>query len=297
MLGFKEKEKIQKWLKDQIVANNLSFALQKEEIVKKYPEAFFAEENQTLSGYIEHLLENFPKAMIESKYILDSLEYLYQQENHYLISPTKELYPIIAKKHATNPIKIERSIRYFITKYFLTVDERFKTECFSIPEREIPTNFLFLINLVDYIKANYYTYSSVTLPEEQKKYFFSHLKQENNAMHKIQQAKLKLEIERFLIENLGHFKYQASTSQFLLIDLILYCMENYPTSIQEFYEEKEINQKWKLDNQKYFSHKMNGLSFLITNAHPFINPEVYQKIFGDTTLHRRPFEYIIMVSD
>ena len=45
MLGFKEKGKIQKWLKDPTLAKNLSFILQKEEITKKYPEAFLVEEN------------------------------------------------------------------------------------------------------------------------------------------------------------------------------------------------------------------------------------------------------------
>ena len=288
MLSFREQAEINKILESPELTRNLSFIVQKEEITNKYPKSFFSEENQSLFEYVYHLLHRMPFKIIKSKYVEECLMYLYEQENPQLVSCTKELYPIIAKKHAKKKENIERSLRYCITENFLNINQSIREEYFTTPDNKIPTNFLFLSDLIDYIKAHYYSYSSHTFTKEQIEYFIANIKKEYNAMYIVEQAYRKKEIEKFLQKYLGCFRYQASTSQFLIIELILYCMKDSIFSLEEFWENELFCNKWQIYGKEDFLSKMNAIGFSLEHAYPYVDSKIYKEIFGDCELHKGP---------
>lgn len=156
----------------------------------------------------------------------------------------------------------------------------------------IPTNFYFLVNLVEYAKTHYFSENRIFLTLEQEEYFMKNLSIENNAFYILEKAQKRKELENFLYEKLGFFRYQASVSSFMLVDMILYGMENAIYSIQEFYKNSDFINKWQIYDEDDFKYKMNSISFSITSAFKNMNPEVYKAIFGDTSLHRALLKYI-----
>lgn len=296
MLNSKEEREINKILESSELTRNLSFAVQKEEIVNKFPKSFFSEENQSLFEYVFDLLHRLPFGIIKSRYVEECLMYLYEQENPYLVSPTKELYPIVAKKHAKKQEHIERGLRYHITKNFLNINQDIREEYFTTPEGKIPTNFLFLSNLVEYIRVHYYSYSTPTFTKEQIEYFIANMKKEDNAMYIIEQAHRKKELEKFLQEYLGLFQYQAADSHFLLTELILHYIDNPVPLLLDFYRDEFICNRWKIYTKQDFLQKMACITLSIGKAYPHINPEIYKVIFGDCELHRGTAEFIRTVS-
>lgn len=102
MLSSMEKSIVDKYYEDPTIAKQISFDIQKNKIIEKYPNAIFALENQTLFEYVYNLLHKLPFGLIRSRYLEEILMYLYEKENHYLVSCTNEIYPIIGKNHSKN---------------------------------------------------------------------------------------------------------------------------------------------------------------------------------------------------
>lgn len=296
MLSYVEKSKLNKYLENPETAKQISFSIQREEILKKHPNAFFAEQNQSLFEYIYYILHNLPFGLIKSRYVEECLMYLYEQENPYLVSCTKELYPEIAKKHpGKNENGVERSIRHFIGKEFPNIREHIKNEYFSVPEGFIPTNSYFIFDLIEYVKTHYFYDDGIFLTKEQQDYFLENLKQKDNAMNIIETAEKKKEIQKFLYEKLGHFKYCANVSAYILIDLIMFYMEHPFDTKECIYDNVELYEKWDFYDYNSFTYKMNSISFAIDKAFPNVDLETYKQIFGDIERHRGLLQYISQV--
>lgn len=290
-----EETMVNVYLENPTLAKQVSFGLQKEEILKKYITGIFPKENQSLYEYVFYLIHRFPIDMLKSRYIEECLLYLYDQENHYLVSATKELYPEIAKKQSKKET-IERSLRYFINKEFLNISEDVRKEIFSTPEGNIPTNLFFLFNLTEYIKTHYYEHNEISFSNEQREYFLSHLKNEDNALYILARAELRKDIERFLYEKLGHFRYSTTNSQQILIDYIMLCLEEERAIERNELYTKEFKKKWQIYDFESFTYKMNSIAFTIEKAYKHIDEEVYREIFGDCDLHRTAMQYSCKVA-
>lgn len=295
MLSTQDKNIVDKYLTDSKISRQISYELQKDELRNKYPNSILEEKGESLFEYIYKLLHNFPEGIIKSRYLEEILMYLYEENNPYLMSCTKEIYPIIGKKHAKSANNVERSIRYFINKEFMNIRNQIKQEYFSVPEGMIPTNFYFLMNLVEYVKTHYFGENQIALTKEQEEYFLNNLPKENNALYILEKDQKRKMVEKFLYEQLGFFRYQASNSSFIFVDIILYCMENDICSLQEFYSNLDFIEKWQIWDCDSFAYKMHSLSFTIETAYKNVNMEIYKQIFGDTSLHRALLNYILKV--
>lgn len=298
MLSYCEKKDIDNYLIDSTIAQQISFDIQKDIIKEKYPNAIFGKENQSLYEYVYTIISKLPfrLRMAKNGYLNEALMLLYEYENHYLASCTKEIYPTIGKNHAVNSNNVERSLRYFITKEFSNILQPIKKEYFSVPDGMIPTNFYFLSNLAEYIKTHYFGETKFNLTLAQQEYFLSHLKKEDNALYIVEQSQKRKEIENFLYEQLGFFRNQACFSAFMLTDMILYCIDNDIYSFQDFYENSYFHDKWQIYDYEDFRNKLNAIAFIIANAYKNINPKIYEEIFGDIALHRALLKYILTVS-
>lgn len=295
MLSIHDKNLVDKYLTDSKISKQISYELQKDELRNKYPNSILEEEGETLFEYIYKLLHKLPFGIIKSRYLEEILIYLHKESNPYLVSCRKEIYPIIGKKHTKDAKSIEGSIRHFINKEFMNIHNHIKQEYFSVPEGMIPTNFYFLMNLEEYIKTHYFGDNQIALTKEQEEYFLNNLPKENNVLYIFEQNQKRKLIEKFLYEQLGFFRYQASNSSFIFVDIILYCMENDVCSLQEFYSNLDFIEKWQIWDYESFVSKCCSLSFTIETAYKNANMEVYKQIFGDTSLHRALLNYILKV--
>ncbi len=297
----KEKNTVSAYLADSDLARNASFWLQRDKILEKYPNSIFPKENQSLEDYIIYLLCYFPFKIPKKIYVEDCLLYLCQQKNHYMVNVTKELYPIIGKQHAKDQKQMERSIRTLLNKDFLNIPLKCRNDIFAITEDVIPSNANFLFNLVNYIKAHYYEAIDLSFTPEQQEYFLSHLKPEDDALSILVNAEMRKKIERFLYEKLGHFRGPASKSQQILVDLLLYYINNNLESLstKDVYNSHEFRDKWDIHDYEWFPPKMTALAFTIEKAYKLgnIDSQVYREIFGDRECHRAVLQYIIQVGN
>lgn len=295
MLSSYDKNIVDKYLNDAKISKQISYNLQKEELKNMYPNSIFQENGETLFEYIYKLLHNLPFGIIKSRYLEEILMYLYEKDNPYLVSCTKEIYPVIGKKHAIDANKIERSIRYYINKEFMNIKNHIKQEYFSIPEGVIPTNFYFLMNLEEYVKTHFFGENQVILTKEQEEYFFNNLPKENNVLYILERDQKRKVIERFLYEQLGFFRYQASNSSFIFVDIILYYLENDINSLKELYKNSSFIEKWQIYDHEDFNNMLLVLPHTIITTYKNVNMEVYKQIFDDTSLHRALLKYILKV--
>lgn len=86
-------------------------------------------------------------------YILYALELILFNPN-YLRGITKQLYPDVAKKFNTTPVRVERDIRHAISVAWLRGDLDFIDEIFKNcvdPEKGVPSNSLFLTRIYHHI--------------------------------------------------------------------------------------------------------------------------------------------------
>lgn len=258
----------------------LLYDLQKEEIKKEFPGAYLPREKESVEEYILYLLQKFPSKMVKLPYIEDCIYYMVNHKRLNLMSATKELYPIIGKKHGEPFYTIERNIRNSIKRNFFMVSEEIREEIFPITKDVIPTNFFFLYYLTEYIKAHYYL----------------NVDKEYKALKVIKEEELKKIITKFLYTKLGQFHFATSHSQLMLVDFILYFIKNNFISIQQLFYNKEISEKWEFIDQDTFIQKLNTVSAGIENAYPCVEKNTYNEVFGDNNLHRGSAEYIKKVA-
>lgn len=297
MLSIIEKNKVNEYLEDSEKSKQVSFSIQREQIGQKHPNAILAEQNQSLEMYVSSLLNKLPYELTKTGYLAECLMYLCEQENHDLVSCTKELYSEIASLHQKKYTNIERSLRHFISEEFNNIPEDVRNECFSVPEGVIPSNFYFLSNLAEYIKTHYFYNNGISLTPEQQSYFLENLQSKDNAMNIIVNAERKREVEKFLYSKLGHFSRQTTVSNLMLTDLIMYYMDHPLPSIASIYENEELNKKWDFYDYDSFTYKMRSISFTIATAFQFVDLETYKQIFGDTELHRGFLNYLLRVCE
>ncbi len=299
----KEENTVSTYLEDSNLARNTSFHIQKGEILEKYPNSISPKEGQSLSEYIDDLLSYFPSKMIENGYIKECLEYLYTQKHHDYVNCTRELYPIVGKRKAVDPTKIERSIRHFINKEYFNIPNYLKTEILSAPEGVIPANFYFLCDIVEYIKSHYYGGQEISFTPEQEEYFLSHLKSEDDAFSIIEQAEMRKEVKHFLYDKLGHFSHKTTPAPQMLVDAIICFATSNINTIRDLYFCKEFRNKWEfgqgIEEYDRFCQKINNLRFSMENAYKSgkIDFEVYQQIFGDCKPHIGVKQYISKIAD
>lgn len=314
MLTYIQKSKIEKLILNKDTAINLSFKLQKNEIFKKYPNAIFSNENEKLDEYIDRLLGLYFSYIIDDKnksfnareYIKEGLLYLLDSDNPYFISPTKQLYPFIANKFDTNEKRIERSIRYNLNNDSTEYKKELGYEILGLPKDFNPTNFYFMVNVVNYIKTHYIHLIDIDID-------FSSIKKDEfpfsipeqydicNIIDKFEQRKI---IQHFLYLYLGHFRHMTSISQQLIIDIIIYCLNNSctfsnPNNIKSFNMNKVIsaNNIWELNDLNAINYKLRALDF--TNKNAWINRDksVSEEIFGSDDEAPSVKVYVLKVAD
>lgn len=299
MMQSKE-QSVEEYLKDDQMAKDLSFSLQKKEILKRYPTSLFPKEDHSLEEYIFRVLYDLGYRFVNSRYIRESLFYLYAQENPYLVSPTKDLYPRLAKMFNKGADTVERNIRACIEPYFSSILETLRVEIFAAPDKERLTNSMFLLNLTAYAKSHYYRHIDTSnITEAEKVSFLEQLKPENNALEILKQAKLRLEVERFLNTKLNHGAFAYSVTHNVIIDYILYAMEHDLQSKYAFYDNLKLREKWDLQEFHDFENQMQNIAATITKIHEIGNYDIetYKNIFGDMDRHQIPFEYITKVGN
>lgn len=90
-----------------------------------------------------HYLENYIELAIRNNY------------NLYKLSPTKSIYPEIAKMHKTDDHKVERAIRNSVEISWQEISEDVKNIVFPVIHDNRPTNSEMLYAIYEYVKAYY----------------------------------------------------------------------------------------------------------------------------------------------
>ena len=289
--------KLYYYLNEPKYAKQLSFNLQREEIERKFPNGYFPKEKESLEEYIFYLIHRFPLRMLKNHYIENSIHYMLKHEPLNLFSVTKELYPTIGKKQGKSFTVVEGGIRNSILKNYLMIPENTREEIFPIAKDRIPTNFFFLYYLAEYIKTHYYASLDVKLTNIEKQAFLDNIDGKNNALEIIKEEELRKWITKFLYTKLGQFRFVASKSQLLLVDIMLFFIKNKFITMQQLLNDKELCEKWDFLDEEDFNKRINTISFGIANAYQFIEENTYYEIFGDKDLHRALGEYVKNVSN
>lgn len=289
MLSYEQKEIVDKYLENPKLTKNASFCIQKDIILSKYNNNInlFPIKGQSLNEYIDYLLSYFPSRMTESGYLKECLEYLCACNHHDYVKCRGELYIVVGKRKAVNSKKIEHSIRHFISKEYLNIPNLIKREILSAPIGFTPANFYFFCDLVEFIKAHYYEEQEIPFTKEQEEYFLAHMDLQNDALFILNFAKMRKKVKHFLYENLGHFTFQTTPSQQMIVDMIIYFATTDIKTVDDLYKCKEFCEKWEFSEEAHeydrFHQKIENLRFTIETAYKFgkINFDVYEQIFGN----------------
>lgn len=127
---------------------------------RKIKKCFFEKVDFKITNSIDlkicKLLHNMgiPPHISGYEYIKDGIILMYKQKVKYI---TKEVYPVLANRHATTPSRIERCIRHAIEVSSFRGNLKLMEEIFGFSidfENSKPTNFEFLSTIAERIKLD-----------------------------------------------------------------------------------------------------------------------------------------------
>lgn len=157
----------------------------------------------------------FQSRYIGAHYLSEFIEDIIINDMYlYDLSPTKDIYPMIASKFKTTTSKVERAIRHSCTDAWGNIDENLKKLMFPYGSEKVATNSEMIYAIYEYIKGHYIfdkdtvkkvvSYKDGTKREETDNYI---------------NYRIRFEIQKFLYEEFN-FTYANSNSLSVLLDAI-----------------------------------------------------------------------------
>lgn len=110
-----------------------------------------ANSNENMEKVVTDMLKKFriPPHVIGYKYLREAI--IWKINNPGNCAITKDIYPMIAEKFHTTPVRVERAIRHAIQFSYCENDKLIYEEILRITRS--PTNSYFIYGIADYIKT------------------------------------------------------------------------------------------------------------------------------------------------
>lgn len=206
--------------------------------------------NLSLEYFIYNLMYiklGFQSHLIGSHYLEDYIELAIKHNyNLYELSPTKSIYPEIAKIHRVDEIKVERTIRKAIEISWKETNNDIKNIVFPVMNNNRPTNSEMIYAIYEYVKAYY--------PLDNKKFDI----EINGTIRKVTQNYIYYQIsymlQRYLENNFKICTRYGITKLHFLSDAIIHAMGYINLSEEDY---KGIIQNLSL---RYGMYNINSIS-------------------------------------